>query len=96
MIVANRRAAPLTPEQFNVTRTLLGSAAGRFRIGGDNIYTLRAFARPRRADGKLSDLRRSASMTVQINSTLSPTGTRVLQYRDNTPGARMRFEVWPQ
>lgn len=96
MIVANRRAGPLTPEQFGVSRTLLGSAAGRFRIGGDNIYTLQAFARPRRPDGRLSDLVRSAAMTVQINSTISPTGTRILQYRENTPGARQRFEVWPR
>jgi general secretion pathway protein K len=96
MIVSNRRLAPISEAQFGVTSTLLGSAAGRFRVGGDRIYTLRAFARPRRPDGRLSDLRRSASMTVQINSGLSPSGTRVLQYRENTPGARLRFEVWPQ
>lgn len=96
MIMANRRAGPLMPEQFGVSRALLGSAASRFRIGGDNIYTLQAFARPRRADGRLSDLVRSASMTVQINSTRAPGGTRILQYRENTPGARQRYEVWPR
>lgn len=96
MIVANRRAGPLTEAQFRVASTVLGSAAGRFRVGGDKIYTLQAFARPRRPDGRISDLRRSASMTVQLNSRFSSTGTRVLQYRENTPGARMRFEVWPQ
>lgn len=95
-IVANRRAGPITPAQFNAVQPLLGPAGGRFRLGGDRIYTLQSFARPRRADGRLSDLRRSASMTVQIQSTLSATGTRILQYRENTPGARMKFEVWPQ
>jgi hypothetical protein len=96
MIVTNRRAGPITEAQFGVTSTLLGSAAGRFRVGGDRIYTLRAFARP--APPRWPPLRpgRSASMTVQLNSSLSPTGTRVLQYRENTPGARLRFEVWPQ
>lgn len=96
MIIANRRVAPLTEAQFHVAQTVLGSVASRFRVGGDRIYTLHAFARPRRPDGRLSDLRRSASMTIQLNSRTSPTGTRVLQYRESTPGARMRFEVWPQ
>jgi general secretion pathway protein K len=96
MIVANRRAGPLTPQQFNVASIVLGSAAGRFRVGGDRIYTLQAFARPRRPDGQLSDLVRSASMTVQLNTQYTDLGTRVLQYRESTPGARMRFELWPQ
>lgn len=96
MIVTARRIAPITVAQFATLSTVLGSAAGRFRVGGDRIYTLHAFARPRRADGRLSDLRRSASMTIQLNARFSPTGTRILQYRDSTPGARLRYEVWSQ
>lgn len=82
-----RDLAPVAP--------LLGPAAGRFRIGGDNIYTLRATARLRRPDGKLSELRRSVAMTVQINSRVSPEGFRILAWQDAAPAPPL-FDVWPR
>ena len=42
----------------------LGS--GRLRIGGNSIFTLRATARLRLPDGKLSDLRRSVAAMVKF------------------------------
>jgi hypothetical protein len=62
---------------------LLGPAAGRLRLGGDNIYTLRATARPYRPDGKLSDLRRTVAMTVQLYYQGSDEATRVLAWQEN-------------
>jgi general secretion pathway protein K len=91
-----RRRAPVTRPQLDALRPLLGPAASRFRLGGDNIYTLRATARPRRADGSLSDLRRSASMIVQLYSRHSAPGPRVLRWQVSAAGDPMLFDVWAQ
>ena len=42
------------------------SVAGKLRLGGNSIFTLRATARLRRPDGSLSDLRRIASALVKL------------------------------
>jgi len=81
MIVRMRQQQPILDMQ--AVAPLLGPAGARFRIGGDNIYTLRATARLRRPGGGLGDLRRSAAMTVQVNSTVSPDGFRVLAWQDS-------------
>jgi len=44
----------------------LGSAAGRLRVGGNVIWTLRATARLKTAPGRLSDLSRTVSATVKF------------------------------
>ena len=44
----------------------LGPAAGRVRIGGNSIFTLRSTATIRLPDGSLSDVRRSVATTVQF------------------------------
>jgi hypothetical protein len=44
----------------------LGLAGARLRIGGNSMYTLRATARVRQADGRFSDLRRTASALVKL------------------------------
>jgi hypothetical protein len=78
-----RRRSPINGEQLRSLGGLLGPAAGRFRLGGDNIYTLRATARPYRPDGKLSDLRRSVAMTLQLYYQGSAGATRVLAWQEN-------------
>jgi hypothetical protein len=43
-----------------------GFPGGRLRVGGNSIYNLRATARPRNADGTLSDMRRIVSAVVKV------------------------------
>ncbi|MGJ5815223.1 general secretion pathway protein GspK [Paludibaculum fermentans] len=93
-VVAMRRRAPILRQQLGAVQAMLGPAAGRFRMGGEKIYTLRATGRLRRQDGTLSDLRRSVAMTVQIYSKNSPDNFRVLAWQDNAAG-RQLFDVWP-
>jgi general secretion pathway protein K len=94
MILGLRRQGPIRQFQMAGLREILGPAAGRFRLGGDKIYTLRSTARMRRADGTLSDLRRTVAMTVQIYSQTSPEGFRILAWQDNASG-QSHFDVWP-
>lgn len=91
-VVNLRRQAPI--RQIGAVGPLLGPAAGRFRIGGDQVYTLRATARLRRPDGALSDLRRSVAMTVQLFTKTSPDAFRVLAWQDNAVAPPL-FNVWP-
>lgn len=91
-VVNLRRQVPI--RELGVVAPFLGPAAGRFRIGGDLIYTLRATARLRRPDGALSDLRRSVSMTVQLYTKTSPDAFRVLAWQDNAAAPPL-FNVWP-
>jgi type II secretory pathway component PulK len=44
-----------------------GDAGRRLTLGGRTMYTLRAIARLKQPDGKLSDLRRTAAALVQFN-----------------------------
>ena len=66
----------------------LGPAGQRQRIGGNTIYTLRATARLRRPDGKLSDLRRTVAALVKFNLPVNrdrkPVGFEVLRWYDRT------------
>jgi type II secretory pathway component PulK len=45
----------------------VGPAGGRLRIGGQTMFTLRATARMKQPDGKLSDLRRTVAALVKFN-----------------------------
>lgn len=92
-IVALRRQAPV--RNLQSVAPLLGPAAARFRIGGGNIYTLTATARLRLPDGRLSDVRRSVAMTVQLRSTVSPDGYRILAWQDAAAPAGWE-EAWPR
>lgn len=92
-IVAMRRQAPIRDLQRMAP--LLGPAAGRFRLAGDNIYTLRATARLRQPDGRWSDVRRSVAMTVQMFSTVAPNGYRILGWQDAAPVEAGELS-WPQ
>lgn len=90
-IVRLRQQQPSFDMQIVVP--LLGPAAGRFRMGGDNIFTLRATARLRLPDGRLSEARRTVAMTLQLNSTVAPEGFRILGWEDSVPPSP-EIEAW--
>lgn len=83
LVTTMRRALPILPPQLPLIQEALAPAGGRFRLGGDNIWTVRATARLRQQDGSLSDLRRSASMVLQLQSKFSPDGFRILRWQPN-------------
>ena len=62
-LVARRNIGPFTEDQLNAF--LAGAGAGRLRVEGNSILTLRATARLRLENGQLSDLRRSAAALVK-------------------------------
>lgn len=78
-----RSRMPITEPQLRAVSGLLGPAAGRFRLGGDNIYTIRATARPYGPDGKLSDARRTVAMTVQLYYQEASDATRVMAWQES-------------
>jgi general secretion pathway protein K len=81
-IVQARRARPFR-SQAQLTGLTSGPAAARLRIGGNTIFTLRATARLRTADGRLSDLRRSVAATVKFLDIGSGQPFHVLRWRDS-------------
>ena len=64
----------------------LGPAGGRLMIGGQTMFTLRATARLRQPDGKLSDLRRTVGALVKFffagNTQNKPVGFEVVRWFD--------------
>ena len=64
-VVARRNAGPILPDQLGDVTGMAGEAAGRLRVGGRSIVTMRATARLRLDDGHLSDLRRTVAAMVK-------------------------------
>ena len=66
----------------------LGPSGLRLALGGQSMYTLRATARLKQPDGKLSDLRRTIAALVQFNlpgnSRNKPVGYQVIRWFDRT------------
>jgi general secretion pathway protein K len=88
-IVASRAIHPfLDYAELGRLQMSLGTAGTRLRIGGQSMYTLRATARLRRTDGKLSDLRRSVAALVHFtflgSTDTKPVGFRVIRWYDRT------------
>lgn len=77
-IVERRRRQP-----FTTLADVPGPGAGRLRIGGASMFTLRATARLRLPDGKLSDLRRSVAALVKIPPAGYENDTAILRWYDN-------------
>jgi general secretion pathway protein K len=66
-IVRSRAQHPvLDYTEFAEIMQSLGPAGNRLQIGGQTMFTLRATARLRKPDGKLSDLRRTVGALVKI------------------------------
>ena len=59
------------------------AARGRLRVGGNSIFTLRATARLRLQDGKLSDLRRSVGAMVKILPPGYDATAQIMRWYDN-------------
>ena len=57
---------PLRREDLQRIQEIAGPEGYRLRTGGNTIYTIRATARLRMADGKLGDVRRTVSATVKF------------------------------
>jgi general secretion pathway protein K len=86
-IVKSRAQHPvLDYKELGEIAQSLGPAGYRLRIGGETMYTLRATARLRRPDGKLSDLRRTAGALVKMylpgNKSNKPVGFDVVRWFD--------------
>jgi general secretion pathway protein K len=86
-IVKGRVAHPiLDPKELAGIAPSFGPAGMRLRIGGQTMFTLRATARLRRTDGKLSDLRRTIAALVKFNfpgnTQRKPPGFEVLRWFD--------------
>jgi general secretion pathway protein K len=81
-ILERRRTQPFRSIAELRALGLTGSAAVRLTIGGSEAYTLRATARLRLANGKLSDLSRSVGATVKFGGAGIETGYRVLRWWD--------------
>lgn len=68
--------------------TALGPSGSRLQIGGRSMFTLRATARLRQPDGKLSDMRRTTGALVKFNFPGSaqnrPVGFEVMRWFDRT------------
>jgi len=64
-VVSMRQAAPISQEQLGGVTAMAGEAAGRLRVGGHSIVTVRATARLRLPSGQLSDLRRTVAAMVK-------------------------------
>jgi len=82
-IVQLRRTRPLRMQDLQTLRNLAGPAAQRLRAGGYTRYTIRATARLRLADGRMSDVLRTASATVKYFA----------DYRATRPYEVLRFDI---
>ncbi len=64
-LVERRRARPFTEGELRGFLQSFGAPAGRLRVEGNSIITIRATAQLRLADGAVSDLRRTVSALVK-------------------------------
>jgi len=86
-IVRSRMGHPIVDyKELNDIAQAVGPAGNRLRIGGQSIYTLRATARLKQADGKLSDFRRTVGAMVKFyfpgNNEKKPVGFEILRWLD--------------
>jgi general secretion pathway protein K len=88
-IVRSRAEHPVRNyNEFSQIIQALGPAGARLGLGGMTMYTLRATARLRQPDGRLSDLRRTVGALVKIyfpgDQSGKPQGFDVLRWYDRT------------
>jgi general secretion pathway protein K len=86
-IVRSRAQHPILDyKELAEIRQSLGPAGNRLQIGGQTMFTLRATARLRQPDGKLSDLRRTVGALVKFyfaaNTQNKPIGFEVVRWFD--------------
>jgi len=86
-IVKSREAHPVADyKELSEIAQALGPAGMRLGLGGQTMYTLRATARLKQPDGKLSDLRRTVGALVKFyfpgNTDQKPVGFDVVRWFD--------------
>ena len=86
-IVGSRARHPILDyKELGEIAQSLGTAGIRLMIGGQTMFTLRATARLRQPDGKLSDLRRTVGALVKFyssgNKQNKPAGFEVVRWFD--------------
>jgi general secretion pathway protein K len=87
-IVEHRRTTPfLTPGDLAAFAQSAGAGFGRLRLGGNSIFTLRATARVRLANGQLSDLRRTVAAQVKLMPPGYDSSYHILRWYDNATPA---------
>lgn len=64
-VVARRNSGPILQDQFGDVTSMAGAAAGRLRVGGHSIVTMRATARLSLDNGQFSSLRRTVAAMVK-------------------------------
>jgi general secretion pathway protein K len=64
-VLARRSAGPIVREQLGDVTAMAGEAAGRLRVGGRSIITMRATARLRLDNGHFSDMRRTVAAMIK-------------------------------
>ena len=82
-IVQQRRVMPFNPQQLAALSQAGGPWAAKLRVGGNSMFTLRATARLRLSDGRLSDLRRSVGALVKMKPKDSDAPYHILRWYDS-------------
>jgi general secretion pathway protein K len=88
-----RRNGPILPEQMTELVARLGPASGPLTIGGSKDCEIRATARVRLPNGRLSELRRTASLSIATDSPRHQTISTISRSRSG-PGARPMIEAF--
>jgi len=81
-LLERRRFAPLTQQQLGEFVQAIGPGGDRLRVEGNSIVTLRATARLRLQDGKLSDLKRTVAAQVKYMPSGSDLPYHTLRWYD--------------
>jgi len=82
-LVAQRERQPFTnPVAIHNLAASLGPLATRLNFGGVSMYTIRATARPRAANGELSDLKRTVSVLIKFTPPESGTFLHIVRWYD--------------
>jgi len=86
LVTMRKAQGMITPLQYAGIRQSLGPSGNRLGIGGSTMFTLRATARMKQADGKLSDLRRTVGALIKFwsagNTQNVPPGFQIVQWFD--------------
>jgi general secretion pathway protein K len=81
-LLQRRRLGPLDGQQLFAFMQSLGIPPDRLRAGGNSVFTLRATARLRLANGQLSDLKRTVAAQVKYMQQGSDTPIHFLRWYD--------------
>ena len=81
-ILERRQSGPVLQDDFFQFAQAIGAPANRLRVGGESTVTLRATARLRLPDGRLSDLKRTVAALVKYMPVGSDAPMHTLRWYD--------------